>query len=61
MGMHCESCAKLIEMEFEGKVNSIKVSKQKEEAVIDFNEHKITESEIKSTILKLGYKIIERG
>ena len=49
--MHCGSCAKMIEMELEEKVDSISGK-----AEIDFDDDKISESEIKDIILKMGYK-----
>lgn len=54
-GMHCNSCAILIEKEFKGKVNSISVDYAKEKAEIDFDESKISEKEIIDSIEKLGY------
>jgi len=56
-GMHCASCAKLIETELEDKVNSIKVDLDKNTATMDFNEKKIAEKDIISIITKMGYKI----
>ena len=58
-GMHCNSCAQLIEQELKEKVNSISVSYSDEKAEIDFNSERISEEEIKKTINKLGYKIDE--
>lgn len=54
-GMHCNSCSTLIENELKEKVNKIQCNYAKGEAVIDFNEEKISETEIKETIKKLGY------
>ncbi|MDO8528532.1 MAG: sulfite exporter TauE/SafE family protein [Nanoarchaeota archaeon] len=59
-GMHCNSCATLIENELKDKVKSIKVSYSDEKAEIDFNENKISEREIRETIKKLGYELKER-
>jgi len=56
-GMHCNSCAQLIEKELKEKVNRIKVSYANENAEIDFDDDKISESEIKKIIEKQGYKI----
>ena len=53
-GMHCKSCVKLIESEFEDKVNSIKVE-ENGKAVIYFDEKKITLQKIKDIIKELGY------
>ncbi len=57
--MHCNSCAANIEGELENRVNSIKVSYSKEQAEIDFNPEKISEEEIKGTVKRLGYELIE--
>jgi copper chaperone len=54
-GMHCKSCAKLIESELQEKVNNIKVE-ESGKAMIDFDESKITLQQIKDTIKELGYK-----
>ena len=56
-GMHCNSCAKLIEMELEDKVNKIEVSYERGNAVIDFDNNKITEDEIKKIIRKEGFEV----
>jgi copper chaperone CopZ len=53
-GMHCKSCVKLVESEFEGKVNSIKVE-ENGKTVIDFDDKKISLQKIKDTIKELGY------
>ncbi|MDD5651603.1 MAG: sulfite exporter TauE/SafE family protein [Candidatus Nanoarchaeia archaeon] len=58
-GMHCNSCAILIEKELQDKVNSISVSYTKGQAEIDFDKEKISEEEIISVIKKLGYEIVE--
>jgi copper chaperone CopZ len=56
-GMHCESCAKMIELELEGKVNSIKIDYKTGKAEIDFHETSISEAQIKKIINDLGYKV----
>lgn len=56
-GMHCASCSKIIKMELKDKVNSISVSHETGQAVIDFDENKIKEEEIKEIITKLRYKV----
>jgi len=58
-GMHCNSCAMLIEKELKDKVKSISVNYSKEEMDIDFDENKISEYEIKEAVKKLGYEIKE--
>lgn len=54
-GMHCKSCVKLIESEFQDKVNSIKVEEDGR-ASIDFDEKKISLQQIKEIIKELGYQ-----
>jgi len=56
-GMHCTSCSKLIEMELEEKVNSIKVDFDKKTANVDFNPENISEKEIKEIINEQGFKV----
>jgi len=56
-GMHCESCARLIEGEMEGEVKRIKVSFSDGKAEIEFDKEKINEAEIKNKITNLGYKV----
>lgn len=58
-GMHCNSCAQLIENNLRDKVNNISVSYPKEKAEIDFDEDEISEIEIKKIIRGLGYEIEE--
>ena len=60
-GMHCNSCAMLIEKELKDKVNSVSASYSKEEAEIDFDENKISENEIKEKIKTLGYEVIDKN
>jgi len=57
-GMHCESCAKLIEMELKDKVKNISVNYKTGKAIIEFDNNKISGDEIKETIIKAGYKTI---
>jgi sulfite exporter TauE/SafE/copper chaperone CopZ len=54
-GMHCNSCAVLIEKIMKDKVNNISVSYAKETAEIDFDEDKISEKEIQKLISEQGY------
>lgn len=56
-GMHCESCAKLIEMELEGKVNKVSVELKKNIAEVDFDEKKIDDRQIAESIINLGYRV----
>ncbi len=54
-GMHCSSCSKLIEGELQDK--GIKAQVQESgKALIEFDEKKITEQQIKDTIKELGYQ-----
>jgi len=56
-GMHCNSCAMLIEEKLKNKVENISVSYSKEQAEIEFDENKISEKEIKEIIEKCGYEV----
>ncbi len=56
-GMHCNSCAMLIERELKDKVNEVSASYSKEKVEIDFDPLKISEKEIKDKIEELGYEI----
>lgn len=58
-GMHCNSCAKLVEDNLRDKVNDISVSYSKGRAEIDFDEDKISAKEIEDKIKDLGYEIGE--
>jgi cation transport ATPase len=58
-GMHCNSCAMLIEKEFKDKVNDISVSFADEKAEIDFDENKISKEEITGTIKGMGFEASE--
>ncbi|MEK7562314.1 MAG: heavy metal-associated domain-containing protein [Patescibacteria group bacterium] len=57
-GMHCNSCAKIIETTLEEKegVSSISVNYDSKKAFLEFDEQKINFDEIKSEIETLGYK-----
>lgn len=54
-GMHCDSCAKIIEMELKDKVQKIEVNVSKGTASVEFDNNKISEKEIKEIINGLGY------
>ncbi len=58
-GMHCNSCAMLIEKSLKDRVNKISVIFSKEGAEVDFDENKISEKDIKEVIEKLGYTLEE--
>lgn len=55
-GMHCSSCSRLIESELQDKVKSISVNPDTNKAVIEFDEKKISEQQIKNIITELGYR-----
>jgi copper chaperone CopZ len=56
-GMHCNSCATLIQEELENKVKSIVISVLNKKATVEFDEKKISINQIKETITKMGYKV----
>ncbi len=57
-GMHCNSCAKIIETTLEEKegVSSISVNYDSRKAFLEYDEKKTNLNEIKSEIDALGYK-----
>lgn len=57
-GMHCNSCAQLIEKKLKNDVNKISVSYANGKAVIEYDESKITEKRIKEKIKKLGFEVV---
>ncbi|MBI2054068.1 MAG: heavy-metal-associated domain-containing protein [Candidatus Staskawiczbacteria bacterium] len=58
-GMHCSSCAKIIETSLEEKegVGSIFVNYDSKKAFLEFDSEKINLDELKSEIESLGYSI----
>lgn len=56
-GMHCESCAKIIQMELEEKVNKILVDYKRGFAEVDYDHKKINDRQIAEMMIKLGYKV----
>lgn len=57
-GMHCSSCAKIIETTLEEKegVSSISVNYDSKKAFLEFDQQKTNLNEIKKEIEELGYK-----
>lgn len=60
-GMHCESCAKIIEMELgdQSGVNKTMIDYKNKSAVIEYNQEKISVDEIIKIIVGLGYQAKE--
>ncbi len=56
-GMHCESCAKLIESELEDDANKIKIDVKSGKAEIEFDEGRTSEKEIREKIKSRGYRV----
>jgi len=56
-GMHCKSCAILIEEELKEKVGKVIVSFEKGRAQIEFDPGKISEKDIRKAIKSLGYGV----
>ncbi|KKP31954.1 MAG: hypothetical protein A2312_00265 [Candidatus Staskawiczbacteria bacterium RIFOXYB2_FULL_32_9] len=58
-GMHCASCAKIIEMMFPEKtgVSSIVVNYESGKAFLEFDSSRITAQQIKAVINEEGYKV----
>ena len=58
-GMHCNSCSMLIADALEDiGVSDSKIDAETGDAVIEFNEMKVTVEKIKKTIEDEGYKIV---
>lgn len=57
-GMHCTSCAMLIEGELEDIGASAKCSFASEVLEIEYEIEKINEEDIKKAVQKAGYKVI---
>ncbi len=62
-GMHCVSCKTLIETEIEllNGVNNIQVDYQNGEALIEFDNQKISKDKIFASIENLNYKILDKN
>jgi copper chaperone CopZ len=59
-GMHCSNCAmniEGIEDDFAG-IMKISASYQKSQMVVEFDETKVSEGQIKSAVEKRGYQVI---
>ena len=56
IGIHCESCIKIINLELEDKVSKIVINLDGS-SEIDFDDNTIGEQEIKKAIIGLGYKL----
>ena len=57
-GMHCNSCSQLIENALRDKGIKAEVSYAEGRAEIEFNPEKISETEIKKIVNKLGYAVL---
>ncbi len=60
-GMHCESCAKIIEMELKENpgVSDVNVDYKNNSAIIEYDEEKIALEKIIEVISGLGYQAKE--
>lgn len=60
-GMHCASCAKIIQMAVSEKegVSLVSVNFDSKKAFLEFDPSKISVSGIKDAINKAGYNVIE--
>ncbi len=60
-GMHCTSCAKLIEMTLEEEkgVEAINVEYKSQEACMEFDSELLTSKEVRDTIESLGYCVVD--
>lgn len=60
-GMHCGGCASSIEKKLKATVGveDARVSFEKKEAWIQFDDQKVTESQLREAITSTGYKVVE--
>ncbi len=58
-GMHCTSCAMVIEGELEDIGANAKCSYAKEVVDVEFDESKLSEEAIRKTIQSAGYQAVE--
>ncbi len=58
-GMHCSSCAMLIEGDLEDKGVKANCSYAKQNLDVEFDPKKISEEEIKKTVNDSGYEVTE--
>ena len=58
-GMHCTSCAMVIEGELEDIGANAKCSYAKEMVDVEFDENKLAEDTIKKTIQSAGYQTVQ--
>jgi len=56
-GMHCTSCAMLIEGELEDIGVKANVNYRTETLDIEYDEHSITEEEVRKAVVKAGYSV----
>jgi copper chaperone CopZ len=59
-GLHCTSCAMLIEGELEDINVSCKCSYATQTAEVEFDDNKVSHEQVREAIEKLGYKVIDR-
>lgn len=57
-GMHCTSCALMIESNLEDLGVKVKCSFSKEELEVEFDPEKIKEEKIKEVVKNTGYELI---
>jgi copper chaperone CopZ len=57
-GMHCTSCAIMIESDLEDSGIKASCSYPKQEVTVEFDEKKVSEEKIKDVVKKLGYTIL---
>lgn len=60
-GMHCGGCATSIEKKLKATpgVEAVRVSFEKREAWIKFDDSKVTEAQLREAINSIGYKAVE--
>ncbi len=57
-GMHCTSCALMIESDLEDVGVNASCSYAKQTLIVEFDETKIGEQKIKDVVAKAGYQVV---
>lgn len=60
-GMHCTSCARLIEMTLEEEkgMEAVSVEYEPQQACMEFDSELLTSKEVRDTIESLGYGVVD--
>jgi len=57
-GMHCVSCAKMIELDLEDKNVSAKCDFAKETLEVEYDDSKLKEEDVRNVVIEAGYSLL---